>query len=190
MDVWYDLRPLLDQELNPARIDDVELREHDERHGQELRLLLRAGPTEAGMIRLYRWNIKENHGCWVEARELQQKKEELRAADVLWIDLENPTPEEETLVFQQFFPIHFLSFEDVTRLRRIPDRPPHLPKVEEFPDYLFVIVNPLQQRVAEGLCDGRDPVLPEGTATTQLSAVLTHSLLLTHHYEPLASVTE
>jgi len=114
----------------------------------------------------------------------------LRAADVLWVDLENPTPEEETLVFQKFFSIHFLSFEDVTRLRRLPDRPPHLPKVEEFPDYLFVIVNPLLQRFTEGLRDGHDPTLPEGTATTQLSAVLTHSLLLTHHYEPLASVTE
>ncbi len=142
------------------------------------------------MITLYRWNIKENHGCWVKAEELHKKADELRAADVLWVDLEGPTPEEEQLVFQKFFPIHILSFEDITRLRRIPDRPPHLPKVEEFPDYLFVIVNPLQQRVAEGLCDGRDPVLSGGTATTQLSAVLTHTLLLTHHYEPLASVTE
>src|SRR5690349_20356914 len=98
------------------------------------------------MITLYRWNIKENHGCWVAAEELQ-KKDELRGADVLWVDLENPTAEEEQFVFQQFFPIHLLSFEDVTRLRRFPDRPPHLPKVEEFPDYLFVIVNPLQQRL-------------------------------------------
>ena len=26
-------------------------------------------------------------------------------------------------------------------LRREPEAPPHLPKVEEFPDYLFLIVN-------------------------------------------------
>src|SRR5262249_45481875 len=127
----------------------------------------RQGRTGRGMITLYRWYVKDKHATWLGAEELRQRAEELRAADVLWVDLEDPTPEEEQLVFQQFFPIHSLSFEDVTRLRRLPDRPPHLPKVEEFPDYLFVIVNPLRQRVAEGLRDGRDPVLADGTAVTQ-----------------------
>jgi magnesium transporter len=80
-----------------------------------------------------------------------------------------------------------LTLEDMTRLRREPDSPPHLPKAEEFPDYLFVIVNPLSpgvgMQVAGGKLNGT-----RGTLSTQLSAVLTEHLLITHHYQPLASI--
>ena len=50
---------------------------------------------------------------------------------VLWIDLINPTPEEEARVFQQFFHVHPLTLEDITRPRRLADGGAHLPKVEE-----------------------------------------------------------
>jgi magnesium transporter len=100
---------------------------------------------------------------------------------VLWIDLTDPTPAEETAVLQVFMPIHALSLEDVTRLRREPDSPPHLPKVEEFPDYLFVIVNPLRQAYLNFI--GRDGTPRGERPFTQLSAVLTESVLITHHQE-------
>ncbi|MBX9679934.1 MAG: magnesium/cobalt transporter CorA [Gemmataceae bacterium] len=112
-----------------------------------------------------------------------------QAGRVLWIDLENPTPEEEAFVLQEFLPIHALSFEDVTRLRREPESPPHFPKAEEFPDYLFVIVNPLTMRFMEWIrAEGDD----EGckSPVTQLSAVLTPRVLVTHHYEPLPCVVQ
>jgi magnesium transporter len=143
------------------------------------------------MITLYCWNVAENRGTWLKPEELETNREELRSPNhLLWINLDNPTPEEEQRVFERFFPIHFLSLEDVTRLRREPDAPPHLPKVEEFPDYLFVIVNPLRRQVAEEMRPGQEMELPEGGACTQLSAVLTHTLLITHHYEPLSSVKD
>src|SRR5262249_56382825 len=68
-----------------------------------------------------------------------------------WIDLCDPTPEEEEQVFGKFFPVHMLTREDITRVRTSADKSPHLPKVEEFPDYLFVIVNPLPPGLAEAL---------------------------------------
>lgn len=106
-------------------------------------------------------------------------------SDVMWVDLENPTPDEERFIFGEWLPVHKLTLEDITRLRREPDSPPHLPKAEEFPDYLFVIVNPLVANTA-----GSAGSMPAGQAITQLSAVLTHRLLITHHYKPLGSIEE
>ncbi|MEI7683700.1 MAG: magnesium/cobalt transporter CorA [Planctomycetota bacterium] len=102
---------------------------------------------------------------------------------VLWIDLIDPTPEEEAQVLQNFMPIHALSFEDATRLRREPNGSPHLPKVEEFPDYLFVIVNPLRKRYLDLIGRDEDRHVEIEHPFTQLSAVLTRNLLVTHHTE-------
>lgn len=108
---------------------------------------------------------------------------------VVWIDLADPTPEEECFVLQEYLPIHPLSFEDVTRLRREPEAPPHFPKVEEFPDYLFVIVNPLTQEFLGALdTDGPGVTSRGADPVTQLSAVLTHQVLVTHHYAPMPCV--
>jgi magnesium transporter len=62
---------------------------------------------------------------------------------VLWIDLADPTADEEALVLRTFHKVHPLTLEDMARLRNDSDQSPHFPKVEEFEDYLFVIVNPL-----------------------------------------------
>ena len=102
----------------------------------------------------------------------------------IWIDLEAPTEEEERRVLAEYFPVHDLTLEDITRLRRLPDQAPHFPKVEEFPDYLFVVVNPLIPAATGAVAEaGGDERL-----TTQLSAVLTRSLLVTHHMRPLPSI--
>jgi magnesium transporter len=128
---------------------------------------------------------------WVEAEALQKDVEALRAStDIWWIDLEDPTPDEETLVYQRLCPIHSLSLSDITSLRR-PDRHvPHLPKVEEFPDYLFVIVNPLGQRLRQLIQGERLPGGRNHGLLGQLSAVLTQRVLITHHYEPLPAIVE
>lgn len=103
---------------------------------------------------------------------------------VVWIDLVNPTPEEEAKVFQTFFAIHPLTLEDITRPRRLADGSAHLPKVEEFPDYLFSIVNPLP------LARGSDPEQPPRSTRIrpQLSVVMANTLLITHHYDPLPCI--
>lgn len=109
--------------------------------------------------------------------------------ELLWIDLEAPSPEEEQQVFQSVVPVHPLTLEDITRMRREPDQPPHFPKVEEFPDYLFVIVNPLCKDAVHEVLHHREG--PDSRRiNTQLSAVLTDRILITHHYEPLDSVQE
>lgn len=131
------------------------------------------------MITTRFWNAASKTFTNVDADDLLRRKDELLdPSNVVWIDLANPSEAEEDLVLNQFFKIHPLSLEDATRLRREPDAPPHLPKVEEFPDYLFVIVNPLTPDAHAHLGER----VHTGPALTQLTAVLTHTLLITHHY--------
>lgn len=137
------------------------------------------------MITIHTWNAASKTLTTMAAEDLVRRKAELLSEkNVLWIDLSKPTEDEEQLVLQQFFGVHLLSLEDVTRLRREPNKPPHLPKVEEFADYLFVIVNPLTAEIHHHLGAKENP----GPSLTQLSAVLTQNLLITHHYLPLACI--
>jgi magnesium transporter len=164
------------------------------------------------MISLYCWSSGQKAGLWINAELLQTHTEQLRnAPDVYWIDLDNPTPEEEKLVFEQFLPVHRLSLMDITREHREKAGQPHLPKVEEFPDYLFVVVNPLSQRLMDSVQgklahperkgkgrseDGEQlPALPQlehksKGMVTQLSTILTKKVLITHHYEPVVAIEE
>ncbi len=135
------------------------------------------------MITIHAWNGNTKRAEELPATVLEQDRDQL-THEVLWIDLSQPTPEEEQLVFQKFLPIHPLSLEDITRLRREPDAPPHFPKVEEFPAYLFVIINPLTQDFLRHIDQARDSLEPGTRPFTQLSVVLTQNLLITHHYEP------
>ena len=141
------------------------------------------------MLTAYCWNGETKCGDWLSADKLEAAKEALRDGPcVLWIDLEDPTEEEEALVYERFFRVHPLTREDVTRLRRDPKGRAHFPKVEEFPDYLFVVVNPLAQKYADAVAGKQaKPEDVEERASTQLSAVLTERALITHHYEPTAS---
>jgi magnesium transporter len=139
------------------------------------------------MISLFRWQPGQKHGNWVDLAELPENRDALVEGEVWWLDMEAPTEAEEALVFQKFLPIHSLSLEDITLPRREPDRAPHLPKVEEFPDYLFVIANPLKPH-------GQGPDVPTDIRlkhlVVQLSAVLTEQFLITYHYQPLPAVND
>ena len=95
------------------------------------------------MIRLYCWDAASGVTSCPWPGPLTGTAAQVTGDAVVWIDLENPTPEEEDDVLRRFLPVHALTLEDVTRDRRLPDQGAHLPKVEEFPDYLLVIVNPL-----------------------------------------------
>lgn len=129
------------------------------------------------MISLYRWLPGQKYGTWTELAELPAAGSRVPDGEVWWIDLDDPSPEEEAVVFGQFLPIHPLTLEDITRPRREPNRPPHLPKVEEFADYLLIIANALPD-----FGDG------EPADAVQLSAIVTQQVLVTHHYPPLAAV--
>lgn len=131
------------------------------------------------MISLYRWKPGQAHGTWVELTTLPEEPR-VPEGEVWWLDLDDPSEEEEALIFRRLLKVHPLTVEDITRPRREPDGAAHLPKVEEFPDYLFVIVNALKPP-AEG---ERASV----AGTSQLSAVLTENVLITHHYNPLPAI--
>lgn len=134
------------------------------------------------MITLYRWNNSSKCGHWTHAPDLSDKCG-IPEGEIWWLDLENPTPEEESQILERVLSIHPLTVEDITKPRREPTQGLHFPKVEEFDDYLFVIVNPLGEPQPE------DEKLADITAGgTQLSAVITSQLLVTHHYKPLGSI--
>jgi magnesium transporter len=150
------------------------------------------------MITVHRWDHVSKACAHIPADQLPATAADVGAEDVLWIDLDNPTPEEEEAVFGRFLKVHTLTLEDVTKPRREPDRDGHFPKAEEFPDYLLVIVNPLPPGLAE-VAAKSPPGAPAKEAVNsatklirhqrpQLSAVLTRQVLVTHHYEPLSCV--
>ncbi len=139
------------------------------------------------MMTVYRWSPGQPTVGPLGAADFRALLTELESSsDVLWIDLDDPTPEEEDLALGGFFPVHPLTREDITRLRREPNAPPHFPKVEEFARYLFVVVNPLRAGYLDDLRAGSTVV--RRRATTQLSAVLAERILVTHHYEPVEGV--
>lgn len=147
------------------------------------------------MISILHWNSTAK-ACHIAALDqLPATVNEVADDDVWWIDLGEPTPEEEERIFGTFFKVHPLTLEDITRPRTTPGQGPHLPKVEEFPDYLFAIVNPLPPGLAEALTvppKGLPKPPPAAVLTRkhrpQLSAVLNHRVLVTHHFIPLECV--
>ncbi|MBL8864388.1 MAG: magnesium/cobalt transporter CorA [Planctomycetia bacterium] len=153
------------------------------------------------MIRVYRWEPDTDAATCPVSAELPAGATALTGESMIWIDLENPTPEEEDRVFKGFLPIHPLTRDDVTRPRRLPEEGAHLPKVEEFPDYLCVIVNPLPVEICQpesgtppDFTETIEPGLPKrsvmriGWKRPQLSGILTRNVLITHHYDPLPCV--
>lgn len=135
-------------------------------------------------MRVFSWDKDRSDGAWADALPAKGTAHEL-----LWVDLEAPTDDEERQALEAFFRVHALTLEDIQRPRRHPEQGPHFPKVEEFPDYLFVVVNPLRPRAAADLLEVGEGVQGNGLHG-QLSAVLTRTMLLTHHYEPLGCVEQ
>ncbi len=109
---------------------------------------------------------------------------------LLWIDLENPSDAEEETVLVALLDVHPLAIEDANRGE---DEEGHLPKVEDFGEYLFVIFNPVDSGSSDSdalaASRGREE-FAQGIEikTTQLSAFLKKGILVTHHYKPLRSI--
>lgn len=125
---------------------------------------------------------------------LPESVESLAPDEVMWVHLTDPTPEEEDAVFGRFTRVHALTLEDITKLRREPEAGAHFPKAEEFPDYLFVVVNPLPPGLS-ALAAGKGQRVPGQKLPSagrmlrrnrpQLSAVITKNVLITHATAPL-----
>ena len=140
------------------------------------------------MIHIVRWNPSSNSTESATLDQLPARAAELPEGSVVWIDLEDPTPDEEDRVLKQFLPVHQLSLEDIVKPRASGST--HLPKVEEFPDYLFAIVNPLPQELHAPSDDAKKSVRAHKLPRPQLSAVLTETVLVTHHYSAMPCIRD
>jgi magnesium transporter len=148
------------------------------------------------MITALHWDAAAKSCRPRTAAELPATAADVAPDDVWWVDLSDPTPDEEEQILGKFFRVHTLTREDITRARAVEDRGTHLPKVEEFPDYLFVIVNPLPPGLVAALKSTPmgAPATPDAIKLVrrkdrpQLSAVMNHRVLVTHHYQHLDCV--
>jgi magnesium transporter len=142
------------------------------------------------MIHLYCWSKPQRAGLLLNPDLLRSNAEQMRtAADVYWIDLDNPTADEERLVLEQFQPVHRLTREEIAQRRPPVHSQPDIPKVEAFPNYLLVVANPLSQAMLDRIAHaGQAGAVSSPLA--QLSAILTPKILITHHREPVQAVEQ
>lgn len=113
--------------------------------------------------------------------ELSKAKARIKLEDaVLWIDMQNPTESENEDILRGYFNVHQLVIEDC-QYKSHSGRTEHHPKVEDYNDYLFVIFNPLY-------IDESNNTSTFKYQTTQLSAILGHGFLITHHYDSISAV--
>jgi magnesium transporter len=101
---------------------------------------------------------------------------------VLWVDLDAPNEAEEETVLVSLFDFHPLAVEDC---QSGAGEEGHLPKVEDFNDYLFVIFNPVENPNA---VENQNITRGIEIRTSQLSAFMSRRALVTHHYKALRSI--
>jgi len=96
----------------------------------------------------------------------------------LWVDLENPTPEETEAVLEEVFHFHPLSVEDCVMVSPSPKVEEYSPKEEDqFSPYLFMVIHEVDYSRKDGVF-----------ATGELNFFLGKNYLVTYHEKPLRSV--
>lgn len=97
----------------------------------------------------------------------------------LWIDLENPTPEETKFVLEDLLHFHPLSIEDCVMISPSPKVEEYQPKEEDkFAPYLFMVIHAVDYSRKDGVF-----------ATNELNFFLGKNFLVTYHEGPLRSVS-
>jgi magnesium transporter len=96
----------------------------------------------------------------------------------LWVDLENPTPEETKYVLEEVFHFHPLSIEDCVAVSPSPKVDEYEPKEDDkFTPYLFIVIHAVDYSRKECVF-----------ATRELDFFLGKNFLVTYHNEPIKSV--
>jgi magnesium transporter len=96
----------------------------------------------------------------------------------LWLDLENPSPEEAKSVLEDVFHFHPLSIEDCVMVSPSPKVEEYTPKEEDhFAPYLFMVIHAVDYSRKDGVF-----------ATKELNFFLGKNFLVTYHDVPLRSV--
>lgn len=97
----------------------------------------------------------------------------------LWVDLENPTPEETKYVLEDVFHFHPLSIEDCVTASPSPKVEEYSPREEDrFAPYLFMVIHAVDYSRKDGVF-----------ATSELNFFLGKNFLVTYHDGPLRSVS-
>jgi magnesium transporter len=89
---------------------------------------------------------------------------------LIWVNLFAPTAEESRIVLEEVFSFHPLAIEDCLAESRYP-------KIEDYEDYLFLVMH--------AVAFSRE----DQFRTTELDFFIGKSFLVTHHTEPLGTVT-
>ena len=98
----------------------------------------------------------------------------------LWIDLENPPPEETKSVLENLFHFHPLSIEDCVKESPLPKVEEYSPKEgDKFTPYLFMVIHAVDY-------SRKDCVF----ATKELDFFLGKNFLVTYHTVPLRSIVQ
>jgi magnesium transporter len=96
----------------------------------------------------------------------------------LWVDLEDPTPEETKAVLEDVFHFHPLSIEDCVMATPSPKVEEYLPKDDDqFAPYIFMVIHAVDYSRTDGVF-----------ATSELNFFLGRSFLVTYHEKPMKSV--
>ena len=88
---------------------------------------------------------------------------------LVWVDLENPTPEENRKVLEEMFHFHPLAIEDCVQVSS-------LPKVDDYEEYLFLVMH--------GVSYNRRHQFD----ALELNLFIGRDFLVTYHTEPMASI--
>jgi magnesium transporter len=97
----------------------------------------------------------------------------------LWVDLENPTPEETRFVLEDVFHFHPLSIEDCVAVSPSPKVEEYTPKEgDKFWPYLFMVIHAVDYSRKDGVF-----------ATSELNFFLGKNFLVTYHVVPLRSIS-
>src|SRR6058998_370923 len=96
----------------------------------------------------------------------------------LWVDLENPTPEETKYILEDVFHFHPLSIEDCVMVSTAPKVEEYIPREEDkFTPYLFMVIHAVDYSRKDGVF-----------ATSELNFFLGKNYLVTYHEMPLRSI--
>ena len=97
----------------------------------------------------------------------------------LWVDFENPTPDEVQKILAGVFHFHPLSIEDCTAVNSAPKVEEYAPKEGDlFASYLFLVIHSLDYNRQDGKF-----------ATSELDFFLGKNFLVTYHQQPLRPVS-
>ena len=99
---------------------------------------------------------------------------------LVWVDMEDPQEAEEETLLISLLDYHPLAIEDCQTGK---EEEGHLPKVEDYDDYLFIIFNPV-----ECITITENDRQKLEIKTSQVSAFLSKRILVTHHYKPLRAI--